>query len=164
MSESIIFEVVSKLEIIQNTSSEAQSKDLIKDCYTTLLDWKAKENDETELELHAELWARLAVCCLALKEESNQMYKYSVQCVEKSLSLLNPNSDLSKIQPTRLRWYSLADYLYSATLMKMLNQETQEKESQEKLLLNALHHAVEAAFKGAKANINVLVLDASKQI
>lgn len=46
----------------------------------------------------------------------------------------------------------------------MLNPDTQEKQSQEKLLLHALKHAVEAANKGAKANINILVLDASKQI
>ncbi len=46
----------------------------------------------------------------------------------------------------------------------MLNSDTQEKESQERLLFHALTHAIEAANKGLKAQINSLVLDASKQV
>jgi len=52
---------------------------LIKKCFETLVGWTAKENDETELELHAELWARLAR--LSLNEETILMYKYSLRCV-----------------------------------------------------------------------------------
>ena len=63
-----------------------------------------------------------------------------------------------------MRWYSLAEYLYSEALVRMINIETQESKSQEKLLFHALKHAVEAANKGEKANNDVLVLDASKQI
>lgn len=65
---------------------------MIKKCFETLRTWSAKENDETELELHAELWARLAR--LSLNEESITMLKYSLRCVENSISLLNPNTDL----------------------------------------------------------------------
>ena len=65
---------------------------MIQKCFETLRTWSAKENDETELELHAELWARLAR--LSLNEESITMLKYSLRCVENSLSLLNPNTDL----------------------------------------------------------------------
>lgn len=162
-SESVIFDVVSQLEIIQNSSSiKAQTQDLIKKCFETLLAWKAKENDETELELHAELWARLSR--LALNQENSLMYKYSLRCVENSLSLLGSNIDLQTVPPSRLRWYSLADYLYSETLVRTLNPDTQEIESQEKLLFYALKHAVESANKGLKASINSLVLDASKQV
>ncbi len=46
----------------------------------------------------------------------------------------------------------------------MINTETQETESQERLLFYALKHAIEAANKGLKASINSLVLDASKQV
>ena len=161
-SESVIFDVVSQLEIIQNSSNKSQTQDLIKKCFETLSAWKAKENDETELELHAELWARLSR--LALNQENSLMYKYSLRCVENSLSLLGQNIDLQTVPPSRLRWYSLADYLYSETLFKTLNPETQEIESQEKLLFHALKHAVESANKGLKAGINSLVLDASKQV
>lgn len=161
-SESVIFDVVSQLEIIQNSSNKTQTQDLIKKCFDTLLAWKAKENDETELELHAELWARLSR--LALNQENILMYKYSLRCVENSLSLLGSNIDLQTVPPSRLRWYSLADYLYSETLVRTLNPETQEIESQEKLLFHALKHAVESANKGMKATINSLVLDASKQV
>ena len=111
--------------------------------------------------MHSELWARLAR--LALNEEVPLMYKYSLRCVENSLSL-NTSNDLQSVPPSRLRWYSLAEYLYSETLMRMLSQDSQETESQEKLMFHALKHAVEAANKGMKANMNILVLDASKQI
>ena len=160
-NDQVIFEVVSQLEIIQNNTNKGQSPDLIKKCYETLNTWKAKENDETELELHAELWARLAK--LALNEANPQLYKYSLKSVEISLSLLNSAADLAKIPVTRLRWYSLAEYLYSETLLCMINPATQEKESQEKFLFHALKHSIEAANKGCKALINILVLDAAKQ-
>ncbi len=48
--------------------------------------------------------------------------------------------------------------------MKSINPEAQEKESIEKLSFAALSHAVEAALKGYKSNINVLVTDAAKQV
>ncbi|CAD8135763.1 unnamed protein product [Paramecium octaurelia] len=159
-SDSVIFDVVSQLEIIQNSTNKAQTQDLIKKCFETLVGWTAKENDETELELHAELWARLAR--LSLNEETILMYKYSLRCVQYSLQLLT--SDLSTIPASRLRWYSLAEYIYSENLLRMLNTETQETESQESLLFSSLFHAIEAANKGLKAGINSLVLDASKQV
>jgi len=65
----------------------------LKKCFETLKTWIAKSNDETELELHAELWVRLAR--LALREENVAMLKYSLRCVENSLSLLDPNTDIS---------------------------------------------------------------------
>lgn len=91
------------------------------------------------------------------------MYKYSLRCVEKSLSYAQ-NKDLDKVPCGRMRWYSLAEYLYSETLMKMINGDTQEPESQQKLMFYALKHAVDSAQKGDKAKMRNLVLDASKQI
>jgi hypothetical protein len=51
------------------------------------------------------------------------MSKYSLRAVESALSLNKGN-----IPQTRIRWYSLAEHLYSETLIKMLNPETQEPE------------------------------------
>lgn len=45
-----------------------------------------------------------------------------------------------------------------------MNPKTQEPESMEVLLFMALNRAVEAAAKGFKCNINILVVDASKQL
>ena len=157
-NDQLLFDVVSQLEIIQNNTNKSDAADRIKKCFETLETWKAKENDETELELHAELWARLAK--LSLNEN---LYKYGLRCVESSLSLLNPNAKLAKIPSSRLRWYSLAEYLYADTLCMMLNEKSQEKESQETLLFYALKHSLEAANKGAQAAMNILVLDAAKQ-
>jgi hypothetical protein len=96
---------------------------MIKKCYDQLQTWQVKENDETELELHAEIWTRLAR--LALNEDNNQMSKYSLRAVESALNMKKAN-----VPPTRLRWYSLAEHLYSETLIKLLNPETQETEVQ----------------------------------
>jgi len=68
---------------------------LIKKCYDSLSEWKARKNDEYELEMHTELWARLAR--LALDEKSAEMSKYALKCVNNSLSLLNPTEDLGLI-------------------------------------------------------------------
>jgi hypothetical protein len=101
---------------------------------------------------------------LAIQENSSAMYKYSLHCVEHSLSLVPPGSDVQNVPQTRLRWYSLAEFLYSEILLKILNPDTQETEATEKLLFHALGHAVEAAHKGERANISSLLLDAAKQV
>ena len=88
-----------QLEIIQNTTNKSQTQDLIKKCFDTLEFWVPKTNDETELELHAELWARLSR--LALNEETTLMYKYSLRCVEFSLEYLTYTPDISNIPPMR---------------------------------------------------------------
>ena len=93
------------------------------------------------------LFFRARLSRLALNQESSLLYKYSLRCVENSLSLLPPSQDLQSLLPSRLRWYSLAEYLYSETLLRMMNNETQEQKSQEKLLFYALKHAVESANK-----------------
>jgi hypothetical protein len=72
--------------------------------------------------------------------------------------------DISTLPVNRLRWYSLAEFLYSECLMKICNPETQEAASVEKIRFTALGKAVQAAEKGYKCNINILVLDASKQV
>lgn len=92
------------------------------------------------------------------------MYKYALRCVEYSLSLVDRKADMQSIPPNRLRWYSLAEYLYSDALLKIVNPETQEPESCEKLLFAALDHAVEAGNTGFKCGIEVLVTDAAKQV
>ena len=49
--------------------------------------------------------------------------------MENSLSLLSPNMDAQSIPPSRMRWYSLAEYIYSENLLRMLNPDSQETES-----------------------------------
>lgn len=92
------------------------------------------------------------------------MVKYSLRCADYGLSLLKEKTEISTIPSNRLRWYSLAEFLYSEGLMKIVNPATQEMPSIEKLLFASLDRAVEAAFKGYKCNIGALVLDAAKQI
>lgn len=101
-TEHLLFDVVTQLEIIQNSSVKQQRIEDIKKCFDTLKKWTAKDNDETELELHAELWARLAR--LAINEENIQMYKYSIKCAQFSLEKLQNNVDMQGIPASRLRW------------------------------------------------------------
>lgn len=51
--------------------------------------WKCKEDDERELELHSELWGRLARC--ALDEKSSQMKKYALKSAEQCLNKVSNN-------------------------------------------------------------------------
>ena len=92
------------------------------------------------------------------------MYKYSLRCAEFSLSLQKTEKKGTNIPVNRIRWYSLAEFLYSESLLYIANPETQETESYEKLLFAALDHAVEATHKGYESNINALVVDAAKQV
>lgn len=160
-NDQILFEVVNQLEIIQNNTNKAQTPKLVEECFKSLSEWKIRENDETDLELHAELWTRLSK--LALNDKNTQMYKYSLSCVENTLSMLGSDVDMTSIPTNRLRWYSLAEYLYAETLCKMVNPETQEKDSQESILFHALKHSLEACHKGSKARNSQLVIDAAKQ-
>ena len=79
-NDQILFDVVSQLEIIQNNTNKAQTPELIKKCFSSLQSWVARENDETDLELHAELWTKLSK--LALNDNSILMFKFSLRSVE----------------------------------------------------------------------------------
>lgn len=89
---------------------------MIKKTYGNLENWKCKDNDERELELYSECWARLGK--LSLDEKHPQMNKYALKAVENCL--LKAPSDLSRVPVTRLRWYALAEHLYSETLLSMV--------------------------------------------
>jgi hypothetical protein len=138
-NDQILFDVVSQLEIIQNNTNKGQTPELIKRCFKSLEGWKARENDETDLELHAELWTKLSK--LALNDKNILMWKYSLRSVENALSMLSNDVDLFSIPTNRLRWYSIAEYLYAETLCNMVNSETQERESQESIYFHALKHS-----------------------
>ena len=107
------------------------------------------------------MWVKLAR--LASNEDSSKLLKYALRCSEKALAQCKSSSS-SIIPSNRLRWYSLAEFLSSGTLLKLVNPKTQEASSLEMLLFLALNRAVEAAAKGFKCGINVLVVDAGKQV
>ncbi len=47
------------------------------------------------------------------------MCKYSLRAVESALALNKGN-----VPSSRIRWYSLAEHIYSETLLKLLNPES----------------------------------------
>ena len=70
------------------------------------------------------------------------MFKYSLRCCEYSLTYFDKKTDLGMIPVNRLRWYSLADFLYSEGLMRICNPDLQEPLSVEKLRFAALTKAI----------------------
>jgi hypothetical protein len=118
--------------------------------------------DESDLELHAELWTKLAN--LALNGENLKITKLALFCSENALIHGNagPGQSISGFSRTRLRWYSIADFLYSRGLCRILQVKGLMKNAKEELFLRALKHALEAAKKGYLAKENKMVRDASK--
>ena len=51
------------------------------------------------------------------------MSKFALRAVESALSMNKGN-----VPSNRIRWYSLAEHIYSETLIKLLNPEAQEPE------------------------------------
>ena len=52
------------------------------------------------------------------------MLKYAIRCSEKALAQ-SKVGDPAAIPSNRLRWYSLAEFLSSETLLKLVNPKTQ---------------------------------------
>ena len=59
-----------------------------------------------QLELNAELWARLAR--LAVNQDNSLMHKIAIKCSNFSLQMMEGQKNLNSIPANRLRWYSLS--------------------------------------------------------
>jgi hypothetical protein len=109
-NDTFILDISNQLELIQNSPNRADCEAQIVKCFEGLDAWKPNEQDESELELHAELWVKLAR--LASNEDNSKMLKYALRCSEKALAQ-SKLGDASTIPSNRLRWYSLAEFLSS---------------------------------------------------
>ena len=119
--EQKIIKVRNIQEQIKNNATKEQKPALIIKCYNILKNWHYRENDESEIETNAELWARLAR--MALKVQKPLMYKYCLKCADNSLSSIKNVKNISNIPVSRLKWYSVAEYLAAETLIKMINKD-----------------------------------------
>jgi hypothetical protein len=109
-NDTFMLEISNQLELIQNSPNRAECESQIVKCFDGLEGWKPSEQDESELELHAELWVKLAR--LASNEDNSKMLKYALRCSEKALAQ-SKVGDPATIPSNRLRWYSLAEFLSS---------------------------------------------------
>lgn len=66
------------------------------------------------------------------------------------------------IPVTRLRWYAVAEALYGESLSLLVDEEKQEKESQDKLLHTAVGHFVESCNIATKGHLTFLLLETCK--
>jgi hypothetical protein len=158
-----VFEVSSKIEIIQNNNSQKENSEILLDeCSELLKKWTPRMEDESDLELHAELWTKLAN--LALNGDSLKITKLALFCTENALKFgdIGGTQNKSNLSRTRLRWYSIADFLYSRGLCRVLQVEGLTRTTKEELFLRALKHALEAAKKGYFAKESKMVRDAAK--
>lgn len=158
-----MFEVSSKIEIIQNNNSQKENSEmLLYECSDLLNKWNPRLEDESDLELHAELWTKLAN--LALNGKSLEITKLALFCTENALKYgkTGNSQNNSSFSRTRLRWYSIADFLYSRGLCRILQVQGLTRPTKEELFLRALKHALEAAKKGYHAKESKMVRDAAK--
>lgn len=100
---------------------------------------------------------------LASNLETTKMLKLALKYSETSLKKYKSTNN-NTIPSNRLRWYSLAYFISSETLLKMVNPKTQEASSIEGLLFLSLNRGCQAAEIGFKCCINLLVVDACKQV
>ena len=95
--------------------------------------------------------------------------KTALYCAEQALTFAThlsrgASADArSKVSRARVRWYSIADFLYSKALCRLLEGPKLRPEAQQELFLRALKHALEAGKKGFKAKESKMVRDALKQ-
>jgi hypothetical protein len=166
-SEILTSEVISLIELISThyKNDKQLSSDNIKKAMETLTVWTPCENEEIELELHAELWCKLGR--LACDVGTNAMVKVALYCAETVMKGVGKSSvkqakDLSTIPPTRLRWYAVAETLNGESIAKLVDTEKQERESQDKLLLTSVSHFVEACNIATKASLSFLLIETVK--
>ncbi|CAG9330246.1 unnamed protein product [Blepharisma stoltei] len=157
-AESPTAEVLSLMESARAMKREPGKKSLcieaLKKANTVLTGWVPSENDENELVVHCEIWARLG----RQSFELNDINKLALLCAQRSLNFKEKGTPCKK----RLCWYSVSEFLYGEILIKLIDEKKQEKESQMALITSALTHFVESARIGLQTGINKLVLDAGR--
>ncbi len=84
------------LELIANTKEENPASDLVKKAVDALRSWKPNPLDEADLEMHAELWAKLGR--LACNIGNNLMLKMALVCAETSFKGVEAGPAPSKKQ------------------------------------------------------------------
>jgi len=159
-SEGITAEVLSLMEgaklMMKETGKHNLCVDSLKKANTLLNGWTVNESEESELQLHAELWSKLGRQTIKLKE----LAKLALACAQRALKY----SETGSLSKTRICWYSVAEYLYGEALLCLIDKEKQEQDSQNKLILSALEHLIRSAEYGLRTGINKLVLDSARAV
>lgn len=134
----------------------------MKECSQLLKKWLPNAEDETDLELHVELWTKLANLCM--NDESLRMSKLALFCAENALRYAEDDDQNNSLNVSivRLRWYSIADFLYSRAISRIIEIEGLEKSTKEDLYLNSLKHALEATKRGYLSQETKMVRDGAK--
>jgi tetratricopeptide (TPR) repeat protein len=129
------------------------------------------EKDEEEMEMHAELWTRLAQVALALNQklkadekftEAKEILQNAQDAAQKAVEPLPQTAKDRAAVPSRVwRWYSLADCLCGQSIAAMLVAGGQEKALQDKLTVAALQRICLGAQWGVRGKLPELVVEAA---
>ena len=139
--DQILYDIITKLEIIQNVNSNQSSSQNIKDCYDLLLKWKETLAPEFNHELTCELWTKLGN--FAYNEDTIEFHKLSVHCLDQALEGENT------------RWLALAHLLYGKVMVKLAGPDH--------LLFKGLEHTLEALNKALECNNQRVFMDSLSQ-
>ena len=152
--ESGTSEILSLLESAKVLAAEPSKKQMcleaLKKSFTLMSNWRPQEDEEGDLQIHAEIWTKLGRQAINFPE----LTKMALVSAERSLQFKKKG----QLPPVRQRWYSVAEHLYGETLVALINPQKQEQSSQEFLLTNALDRFVSAAKYGQEIENGDLII------
>jgi len=152
--ESGTSEILSLLESAKVFAAEPSKKQLcleaLKKSFTLMSNWRPQEDEEGDLQIHAEIWTKLGRQAIKFPE----LTKMALVSAERSLQFKKKG----QLPPVRQRWYSVAEHLYGEALVALINPQKQEQTSQEFLLTNALDRFVSAARYGQEIENGDLII------
>lgn len=158
-TESVTSEVLNLMESAKAMSSDPNKKSLcteaLKRANTLLSSWNP-DSEESDLTLHAELWARLGRQMFDIGD----LHKLALLCAHKCLMHRSAGNPDKK----RLCWYSVGEFFYGQVLLALIDPKKQEAGSQFSLRESAITHFVQAAGIGMQSGVNKLVLDAGRAL
>ena len=157
-NEQLLFEIIFKIEIIQNNNNNEEIVKNLKECFDLMLEWANEMKEEIDLDLSCELWTKIANS--ALNEKSFEMAKLAIKCLDFAL-----NKPKLKIKRTKngKRWYALAEYLYAKANCSLIIKEGLDFETKDFLLFRALQFLISACGKILKCKYKKMFLDCVKK-
>ena len=158
-----ISECFTNLENAINTVDEKTKVEMLRKGIDILKGYKVNFNDESTLELSSELWYKHGVNLYALN--NNMCYKLALLCADNCVKTYD-NVDIAKkrnnISLTLQKWYCLGFLLYGDCLLKLVDNEKQERLSQIQLYFKGIEKILTCAKIAEKAKQYYVILQAMK--
>ena len=143
----MISECFSNLEAAIISKDEKTKLELLKKGTDLLKNYKINSNDESNIEINAELWYKYGVQYFLFN--NNACFKYSLYCADNCVKTLS-NYEINSISFNRQKWYSVGFLLFSDSIFNLIDKNKQERNSQIKMYFKSIEYLLKA---GNIANI-----------